>query len=488
MYFGLMGALVADIRQRADVHVDLVVVASASAALGFNPWSEVRRSALLIWLQTSQWTRCFGALADGVAYRSSSWSHPFSDTAALWRSFRTWREWRAKQHSENLRWADEEIDGLVCGDLIVDSYLRFRPEPKFDVNDPFVWRLIWQAMRDIRRARGYFRTCKPKIYLTTYTTYIEHGIAVRVAIQEDVAVYGFSNLSHFGNRLDRTHWHQTIDTRGYRQTFESLDHAQQQDCLRRAGELLDYRLSGGIDAATAYMRQSAYATSSGRQLTELTGAVVIFLHDFYDSPNVYPGFVFNDFWDWITSTIETLDAAAIPFVLKPHPNQIALSDAASEELREKYPAVRWLDRSTNNAELATAPISCGVTAYGTVANELAYLGVPTICAAAHPHQSFGFSRTARSRQEHADLLVDHATRPLSAPEMKVQAMQFYSIQNNLHDPVQAALGRAYTEYYVAAVDGTINDTPDATLRALSALRGQVGYKAFLDALNINDGQ
>lgn len=488
MYFGLLGGLINDIRRQYDVDVDLVVVRSISASFGFNCWSEIKRNAFPIWCLTSQWIRAYGKLAHRVAYRSSSWSHPISDTTSLWRSLVLWRRWRSKQNKINPNWADETVEGVVCGDLIVDTYLRFRPSPKFDVDDPLVWRIIWQAMRDIYRARLYFRTQKPKLYFTSYATYIEHGIAVRVAIQENVTVYAFGSLTHFGNSLTAEHWYHTVDSRGFRKTFDGLNQALQHDCLLRARDLLDFRVSGGVDPATAYMRNSAYATSSGPPMTDLKGAVAIFLHDFYDSPNVYPDFVFTEFWDWVTSTIEALAKANIPFVLKPHPNQILLSDAATSELRQKYPQARWLDSSTNNLDLASANITCGVTAYGTVANELAYLGVPSIGAAAHPHQSFDFCRTAHSRTEHAALLVDSATRPLDSLEMKLQALQFYSIKNNLHDPMQEKLGNAFTEYYVAAAHDTANGASDATLNALRKLRSQPGYIAFIQNLNIGASQ
>lgn len=488
LYFGLLAGLVADIRDRANVTVDLVIVRSTSAAFGFTLWSEIKRNSITTWIRTSKWHRCFGSLADGVAYRSSSWRHPISDATSLWRSFHTWRRWRSKPNEIEPKWADETIDGVVCGDLIVDTFLRFRPAPRFDVNDPFVWRVIWQAMRDIYRARRYFRSQKPKLYLTSYATYVEHGIAVRVAIQENVTVYCFGNLSQFGKRLTGEHLHHTVDSHGFRKAFDRLDPELQQDCLRRARDFLDYRVSGGIDSAIAYMRNSAYATTGERPMMGLKGAVAIFLHDFYDSPNAYPDFVFTDFWDWVTSTIDALAKADIPFVLKPHPNQILLSDAALGELRKKYPEARWLDSSTNNVDLVSAGIACGVTVYGTVANELAYLGVPSICAAAHPHQSFDFCRTAHSRREHEALLAEPATRPLEVSEMKLQALQFYAMKNNLHDPIQAELGNAFTEYYIAAVNDVINDTSVGALAALRNLRSQPGYIAFIQNLDIGASQ
>ena len=70
---------------------------------------------------------------------------------------------------------------------------RFRPMDRF-----FVWAVVWQAFRDMRRARAYFARRRPAIYLTSYTTYIEHGIAVRAALQAGVPVRAYGNLQRFG--------------------------------------------------------------------------------------------------------------------------------------------------------------------------------------------------------------------------------------------------------------------------------------------------
>ena len=34
------------------------------------------------------------------------------------------------------------------------------------------------------------------------------------------------------------------------------------------------------------------------------------------------------FWEWVTFTIEKLNELGIEFFIKPHPNQISLSDSA----------------------------------------------------------------------------------------------------------------------------------------------------------------
>jgi hypothetical protein len=246
---------------------------------------------------------------------------------------------------------------------------------------------------------------------------------------------------------------------------------------------LQGRLAGKIDAATSYMKVSAYARKADLQ-QEVRGAVVIFLHDFYDSPHVYDELVFPDFWSWICFTIETLRAAGIPFFVKPHPNQIALSSKAIDDLRRAYPDLRLLPMETSNVQLADAGLLCGVTVYGTVAHELAFMGIPTIACARHPHHAFAFCRTARSRDEYADFLRDPGFMPLPAAEMRAQALEFYYMHNLFGEEPQLKLRESFVAAWKAFHDPAV-PTAEAVqsyrdLRDCEALSDIFDTRARLD--------
>lgn len=484
VYFGLMGVLMHDIAFRWGCKTHAVVVRSVNAYFGFSLWSEFRRNALLNWAVMRQWLASFGSLATQVAYRSSSWSRPLEDTRDLVRSYRIWQKWCAQECHIAMDCLD--IDGIVCGDLIIDSYLRLAPSPSFKVDDIFVWRLLWQATRDVGRARSYFRKHRPALYLTTYSTYIEHGIPARVALQEGIPVFSFGNFFKFGLRLTADHDRHTPDCRDYRQGFEVLPPELREACMEEAEKTLEFRMSGGIDHATGYMRNSAYAPAQKNQLTnhlQLKGAVVVFLHDFYDSPHVWDDFVFTDFWDWIITTIDALKKLGVNFVIKPHPNQIALSDQAIVDLREKYPGLMWLDTATNNRMLAEAGISCGVTVYGTVAHELAYLGIPTIGAASHAHHSFNFCRTARSRSEYLELLSDCLSVHMPRTDMRKEALGFFSMHNSLYDETAREVTSAFMQYWMLSARAKSTQESEKAIKALDSLRKCTGYEAFISMLS-----
>ena len=175
------------------------------------------------------------------------------------------------------------------------------------------------------------------------------------------------------------------------------------------------------------MRVSAYSTG-GNPIPDVAGAVLIFLHDFYDSPHVYHDLVFVDFWDWICFTITTLSDAGIPFWIEPHPNQVSFSEGVLIELKQRFPAVNFISSGTSNIDLVEVGILCGVTVYGTVAHELAYLGVPTITCARHPHVGFDFCMTAKSVEQYKNILII-PNLSMNKVEMRKQALNFYYMHN-----------------------------------------------------------
>jgi hypothetical protein len=475
-FFGLFAALCDEMRAASATRVELVVVRSVNGAVGTGLMQTVARSVPVVRTVAGHYIRALRGIADRVGYRSRTWSRPLSGLRDWWRSGAIWRRARASDRFHELA-----IDGVQVGDLVIDSYLRFRPRASFNAHDPFTRQLLWQACSDVRGARRYFRRRRPELYLTSFSTYIEHGIAVRAALVEGIPVHSFGSFARFGKRLSKADWFHTPDATAYKATFAALDRRDER--LREAEQQLHTRLSGGIDAVTSYMRVSAYRLSS-ESVPAVAGSCVLFLHDFYDSLHVYPDVVFHDFWSWACFTIDTLRAAGVRFFVKPHPNQMSLSSAALEDLRRKYPDLSMISPAITNAQLAQAGMICGITMYGSVAHELAYLGVPSIACARHPHNAFDFCRTARSIEQYEQYLRTPAVMPLERDEMRRQALAFYYMHNLYGSPQELALRSKYVDYWKVC----IGEPTVAELRArLQSLRNCAEFRGFVTQLRSSAG-
>jgi hypothetical protein len=443
-YFALFGQIACSLNARRPVRIEHYIFRSLNVGESISIWRFLKLRWLINSISNQKWQRLYGSFCDGVAYSSTS-VQLIADLIDL---YRAWKDWRILDNRENL--IGYKLAGLNLGDLISDSYLRFKPAPTVDISDRYLLILIWQARRDFRRAEAYFSKNKPTVYLTSYSTYIQHGIAVRVAIKYGVDVYSFGNFQEFTKKLSNEDWYHTKNAQGYLSEFAKMDNQDQK--IADAEKGLSMRISGGIDSATIYMRNSAYA-ESGDLVADVKDTVVVFLHDFYDSPHVYGDMVFADFWEWICFTIETLTLARIPFFVKPHPNQITLSEGVIKDLLQRYPDLAMIPQNVTNRQLVNAGIVCAVTVYGTVAHEMAYLGVPSITCAKHPHVSFDFCKTTTNKQEYAEALRESVRIGFDSDRnmMHRQALEFYYMHNlNLNNAEQVLRDWSVNFRYICA--------------------------------------
>jgi hypothetical protein len=405
-------------------------------------------------LTDRKWVRLFAAFCGGIAYRSASGALSQSGISDLIEARRIWKGLESKDALLELT-----LSGIKVGDLIYDTYLRFKPAATMDLKSAYLWVVIWQTLRDLRAARAYMLDVKPSMFITTYSTYVQHGVAARVALAAGVKVCTFGNHLEFYKQLSATDWTHTRNPDNYRSDFARLESPSQK--LAQADRALAARLSGTIDLATAYMRRSAYQDSAA--LPEgISGSLVLFLHDFFDSPHCYRWMIFPDFWDWATFTLDLAKKAGIKVFVKPHPNEISSSRAVVQQLKSEFPEAMWLSTSTSNVQLAEAGMACAVTLYGTVSHELAYLGVPSIAAGHNPHISYSFCHTARNRDEYSRLILAYQSLPRSVERLRQESLEFYCMHNLAATPEQTSLREAVMRFRMLAISqgGWLRDGAD----------------------------
>lgn len=458
-YFGLFGRILASLRQEQAIRVEQFILRSLNVGESRSLLALLTARLVKNSVHTSKWRLLYGSVCDGVAYSSTSF-RPIADLADLYKAWKCWRNLPDKDALISLA-----IQGVNVGDLVNDSFIRFKPAPTVSLRDSYLWLVLWQAHRDVRRAKEYFTHRKPQLFLTSYSSYIQHGIPVRVALQNGVRVFTFGEYQEFAKELSTRDWFHTIDPDPLAADFAKM--SQQQEKLAIAEAALSTRLKGGIDAATVYMKKSAYA-ESGEAVPDVAGAVIVFLHDFYDSPYIYRDMVFPDFWEWVCFTIETMQKARIKFHLKPHPNQIELNDDVLQALQLCYPDISIISSKISNTQLVKGGIAAGVTIYGSVVNEMAYLGVPTIACSRHPHSSFDFCATARTREEYATLLRNHAVSRVDATTMREQSLIFYYMFNFGRGEAEKQLTDAVMKYRLACTDGSDGASLVQHLQAIAA--------------------
>ena len=471
-YYGLFGKIANALAVRENVRVEQFVLRSVNIGESDSVVKFLYFRLFFNRLLNFKWTRLYRVFCDNVGYSNLDMRNYPANLVDLWRAFGAWKKLKVRDDLMKLC-----INEIPVGDLVNDTYLRFKPAPTIDLTDRRLFAIIWQAFADARRAEKYFSSIKPALYLTSYSVYTQHGIPVRVALKHGVKVFSFGNYQEFSKALALDDWVHTKNPLKYAEDFSLLDSPQEK--LAEAEKALRVRMSGGIDTATAYMKTSAYVQSE-EVPRNVEGSVVIFLHDFFDSPHVYYDMVFPDFWTWITFTIDVLIDAKIRFFIKPHPNQIGLSAGVIDALREKYPSAQWLSPKVTNVQLAEAKIACAVTVYGTVAHEMAYLRIPSITCARHPHVAFSFSRNSKNKSDYAKALRDYSY-DADKQTMREQSLMFYWMHNLNMSNDEKNLAKALLSFRIACT--TEDGQPGGIGNALQELSKQPAFHRHVDMMS-----
>jgi hypothetical protein len=472
-YFSLFSTIFHEIRKIEEVSVELFVFCSIEASMGNGIKASLKRSYPFVWLITRQWIKIYQCINAKVGYRSVSWNHPIADFLSWIKSTYIWNGLQSIENLERLT-----IDGVNCGDLIIDTYLRFSPAATVNLSDHFLRHLIWQAHRDVYRAKRYFSRSPPKLFLSSYSTYIQHGIAVRVALQKGVKVVTFGNFLQLGKVLNTGDTFHTKNPVYYRNEFSQRE--DQDELLQMAHLQLENRLSGGVDAATKYMLTSAYAEGDG-VCPNVKGRPVIYLHDFFDSPHIYPQLVFPDFWTWVCFTIETLQAADISFLIKRHPNQGDSSEEVVRKLQHKYFGLEFIPNAVTTRQLSAGGMACVISVHGTIIHEAAYLGVPAIACARHPHVAFDFCFTAKTREEYRLLLLNSCQLSFSDKNLiQRQVLEFYAMHNLQRNEDERVSRTCLIELWTCF--HTPGRSAKSILEILDSLRVQRGFQCLVGSL------
>jgi hypothetical protein len=450
-----------------------------SASLGYSAAASLRdivATMLDRWLFSGwKWRRLYDVFCSGPCEFAGRWRAPWKEIAYLLRARQIFNGLQSKEQLAALA-----VDGIRIGDLVIDAYLRFRPSPELNLRDRYLVSVLRQAVKDLDSCRAYFEKTKPSLYLTTHATYIQHGVPARVAVSMGIATWALGNAQEYGTRLSSDHLVQTRRNLNYSRDFAKLK--QHEALIGEAAQALGGRLSGVADTVTSFQK-SAYEVRT-QDVPDVRGAAVVFLHDFYDSPHIYRWMIFHDFWEWTCVTIETLLETGLPFVVKPHPSQRAESLGDLERLAQKYPGVRIISSDISNRQLVDGGMACAITVYGSVAAEMAFMGIPSIACGDNPHASFDAFALATSRAQYLELLRDFPNLSYNAATLREQACAFYYM-HNLSDGAEALELRERLFDYVRYMFPLKPDDPFDPQRLAQLLNGidaTAGFQQLIASL------
>lgn len=279
---------------------------------------------------------------------------------------------------------------IKVGDLIYDSYLRFKPAPTLNFEDQKYLRDLYNyAAKVLVEFNSVITNKRYDLYVSTYCSYIEHGIPVRLCLKNNVPVICTGAQNQI---LVQPTKEFPFHKRNFHNYSNWITPCNRENILTLGQNILRSRFKGEIDPVTGYMKQSAF---SGVIKTDLISPginkCIILAHDFFDSPHVYGDMLFADYYKWLEFVLSIAsECSSHTYFCKPHPNAVKDSLQYYEKFKDQFPKINFLDPKVSNNLIIESGFACGFTLNGTVGHEFPYGGIPIVSAGENPHSSFSF--------------------------------------------------------------------------------------------------
>jgi hypothetical protein len=308
--------------------------------------------------------------------------------------------------SESSLQSKEQVERLVVlgvwvGDLLYDDYLAKTNQPTLNPEAPEFQRHLKDFLE---RFFWWHRVLSRKKYQLVLSSLVYgQGVVPRLA-------------SHFGIESLNVSLHDVYRVRPdhpgfyyHTQLGELLDSVPSETIQRlwpRAIEALS-PIGNVVNNYNFYLPLPfGKEISSVRDFGRGELVVLVALHQFTDSPHALGNQVFPDFFEWAKFVAEVAMRTNYKWLIKPHPfspNDVKVAqDLFSDSSRFSI-----IDAQTSNAQLARVGLAAVLTVFGSIAVEMAYMGVtPITSALACSYKDFGFARNAQSRHELEKLIFD----------------------------------------------------------------------------------
>ncbi len=307
---------------------------------------------------------------------------------------------RKKEEILNLK-----IENIYCGDLIYDSYIRFRNQPTVDIHDKFLEEIIYSSLLAIRCYKKLYKNYNFKYLYTSFATYVQYGLLVRVFLNRGVKVYSGSTLSQYNKALSKKDFYHVDNYRHFKEIFKKQNNKRKKLLEgKKFIKKIFYKGRSNINFKD-YMNVNPY--KKNRKKIKLKYDGVIFLPNFFESQREWGKLIFIDFYEWINFTCKLILKHNLNIALKPHPNIYNINKESVkvvEELKRQYKNLNWISPSLSNHEIFKS-VKFGISPWGTVLWEMAFFGVNAISAGDHPAIKYNLGLNPKSRKEYKEILL-----------------------------------------------------------------------------------
>jgi hypothetical protein len=334
-----------------------------------------------------------------------------------------------------------EYAGINVGTNVKSSVLRYFKGDKYNGDPELLREYVYAGLVSLVAARNVCEKTRPTDIVMSHGVYADWGPPLRVALARGMratcwggsylhARFYFRHPSDYRedldfHRLDKGSWE-----RESKAPLSEREAARLNDYLTNRyvkGASYDIKKSRTYRGATDHIR-ARYGLREGRKVWGLL------THVNWDAVTDYSPMLFEDFDQWILSTIERLrDDTTVDWLVKVHPGEGWHNPTTGIQalIKRHYPVLPehihliGFDDSINPLDFFNL-IDGAVTVYGTSGLEISCLGKPTIVAGLAHYSRKGFTYDPNNVEDYYKLLASVASiGPLSEAQRQLALRYAY---------------------------------------------------------------
>jgi hypothetical protein len=302
-----------------------------------------------------------------------------------------------------------KIDKIQVGDLIYDTYVRFRGLPTISFKDNFLKKLFNNSLMILKNLNKIHTKYNIKFFFTTYTSYLHHGLATRFFLKKNIPTFSGINANQYNKKLSLKDDLHNENFNKYLNILKKIDKKEINQAY--ISDYLKKKYKGKSENQYNYLKTNPFKKQiitviQKKLLKNIKG--VLFLHDFYDSPWNRRKIIFNDYYLWTIYSLMIIQKYNLPIAVKPHPNSNEINSDVFyliKRLKNRYRKIIWIDSDFSN-KILFKKINFGISVSGSVLFELAYHKIKSIACGVHPGVDFGFTINVYCKNSYKNTLLN----------------------------------------------------------------------------------
>ena len=319
-----------------------------------------------------------------------------------------------------------KIKNIYIGDLVYDTYIRYRGVPTVDKDDFFLKYILFKSFILIYNLNDFLKKNKINIYYTSYSSYINHGVIVRYFIKNKIKVVTLPNNygNNYSNLLTTKHPYARKNYQILLYKFEKLKNKKTKLFFSKQQFL--NRFQGKPELLTKYLKFKPNYKIDLNEKPNFNYEGVVYLHDFYDAPHEGGMKLFADYFEWFDFLTFVIKKHNLNFAFKFHPNTKPESKKFNKFLINNYKSNQFLEENiSNNMLLRSQNLKVGISAHGSVLQELLYFKKVPIYLAPNLISPIKIHKIPKTKKEYESLILNYQKIKITKSQINKMFKLYY---------------------------------------------------------------